>query len=67
MKGLRFQKRVKILPPFIYLNISKTGWSWTFDFILFRLNVGKRGVFFSTGLPGTGISYRKQIKKQKKT
>ena len=66
MKGLRFQKRINIIKPFIYLNLSKSGTSLTLNLILFKLNFSKRGVMFSTGLKGSGISYRKTIKKGKK-
>jgi hypothetical protein len=58
--GLRFQKRIKILPG-LRLNVSKSGISWT---------VGTRGASVTTregkltgnvGLPGTGISHRKRL------
>ena len=58
--GLRFQKRIKILPG-LRLNVSKTGISWT---------VGTRGASVTArdgkltgnvGLPGTGLSYRKRL------
>ncbi|CAM8632986.1 Domain of unknown function DUF4236 [Burkholderiales bacterium] len=58
--GLRFQKRIKILPG-LRLNVSKTGISWT---------VGTRGASVTArdgkltgnvGVPGTGLSYRKRL------
>ena len=58
--GLRFQKRIKILPG-LRLNVSKTGISWT---------VGTRGASVTAregkltgnlGVPGTGLSYRKPL------
>jgi hypothetical protein len=58
--GLRFQRRIKILPG-LRLNVSKTGISWT---------VGTRGASVNSmdgkltgnvGLPGTGLSYQKRL------
>ncbi|WP_413113397.1 DUF4236 domain-containing protein [Thaumasiovibrio sp. DFM-14] len=62
MKGIRYQKRIKILPG-IRLNLSKTGRSLTIGGRFLKLNFGRRGVWFTGSLSGTGLSYRKQIKK----
>lgn len=60
--GLRFQRRVKILPG-VHLNLSRSG---------VGLSVGGRGAhvgitargqrYTSVGLPGTGISWREYQK-----
>ena len=57
--GLRFQKRIKILPG-VYINLSKTGVSASVGGKGATVNLnpvtGKRMV--TLGIPGTGLSYR---------
>lgn len=64
VKGLRFQKRKRILPG-VWLNVSKTGVSVSIGPPGLKINIGKRGIWFTVGLPGSGLSYRKQLKKGK--
>lgn len=60
MKGLRYQKRIRVL-PFLWVNLSKTGISFTIGCQYVKLNVGRRGVWLSGSWVGTGISVRKKL------
>lgn len=60
MRGLRYQKRIKIL-PFLTVNISKSGYSITLGGKWLKLNYRQGKVFFTSTLVGTGLSYRRQI------
>ena len=56
--GFRFQKRIRILPG-VYLNLSKSGVSFSLGGHGATVNVGsdgRRRVTF--GVPGTGMSYQ---------
>jgi len=53
----RFHKSIKIAPG-IRMNIGKHGFS---SVNIGKTNFGKRGVFHSFDIPGTGLSYRAQI------
>lgn len=53
--GLRFQKRIQIL-PWVWLNISKSGFSFSFGPPGLSVNAGKKGTKITVGLPGTGLS-----------
>jgi len=56
--GLRFQKRIKILPG-VYINLSKSGVSASLGGHGATVNVGHTGKRMVTfGIPGTGLSYR---------
>jgi hypothetical protein len=56
--GLRFQKRIKILPG-VYINLSKSGVSASVGGKGATVNVGSTGRRMVTfGIPGTGLSYR---------
>ena len=56
--GLRFQKRIKILPG-VYINLSKSGVSGSVGGHGVGMNVGSDGRRMVTfGIPGTGLSYR---------
>jgi hypothetical protein len=56
--GLRFQKRIKILPG-VYINLSKSGVSASLGGHGATVNVGSTGRRMVTlGIPGTGLSYR---------
>ncbi|WP_429169391.1 DUF4236 domain-containing protein [Aeromonas hydrophila] len=59
--SIQYRKRIRIL-PFLWLNLSKTGWSLTFRVGPLSFNTGPRGKRMSASIPGTGISYRKTIK-----
>lgn len=63
--GIRFYKKIRIFRNF-YLNISKSGISFSFGERGRSLNLSKRGVNASVGLPGTGLSYRKRLYKWSK-
>jgi len=53
---IRFRKTIKILPG-VKMNLSKGGVSFTFGSKGYHVNVGKRGVRQTVGIPGTGLSY----------
>ncbi len=57
LKGLRFQKRLRILPG-LRANLSKSGVSASLGPRGTNLNVGPSGVSTNAGIPGTGLSYR---------
>lgn len=54
--GLRFQKKVKILPG-VTLNFSKRGVSTTVGTRGFRTTIGHGKTTTTVGIPGTGLSY----------
>lgn len=55
--GLRFQRRVRIVPG-VRLNLSKSGIGVSVGRPGLRIGVDAiRRKFFSVGLPGTGLSY----------
>lgn len=59
--GLRFQKRIKILPG-VYINLSKSGASASLGGHGATVNVGTSGKRMVTlGIPGTGLSYRMPV------
>ena len=59
--GLRFQKRIKILPG-VYINLSKSGVSASVGGHGATVNVGSSGKKMVTfGIPGTGLSYRAPV------
>ncbi|WP_268810102.1 DUF4236 domain-containing protein [Vibrio parahaemolyticus] len=49
MKGLRYQKRIKVL-PFLWVNISKSNFSITIGNRFIKFNIGRRGLWFSGSL-----------------
>jgi hypothetical protein len=53
--GMRFQKRIQIL-PWVWLNICMSGFSFSFGPPGLSVNVGKKGTKVTAGLPGTGLS-----------
>ena len=65
MKGLRFQKRITLIPRLLALNISKSGVSLTFGPPGASVNVGRDGVHGTVGAPGTGLSYRRPLWKRR--
>ena len=58
--GWRYRKRIKILPS-IYLNISKSGISFTFGTKGASVNVAKDSAYLNTSIPGTGLYNRQKI------
>ena len=58
--GLRFWRRVKILPG-ITVNLSKTGSSVSFGGEGAKYTVGRGGTRWTAGLPGTGLYYTKKM------
>jgi hypothetical protein len=56
MGFFKFHKSIRLLPG-IYLNISKTGISFSAGVPGARVNIGTKGTRTSVGLPGTGLSY----------
>jgi hypothetical protein len=58
--GFRFHKSIPLL-PFLRLNLSKSGVSFSLGAPGTSLNVGPKGTRGSVGIPGTGLSYRKTL------
>ena len=58
--GVRFHRTIRLL-PFLYLNIAKSGFSFSLGCPGAALNIGAKGVRGSVGIPGTGLSYRKTL------
>lgn len=61
---IKFHKRRKIL-PFLWINFSKTGASLSLGGKGLSINIGKKGIFFTGSLAGTGLSIRKALHKRK--
>lgn len=60
-RGLRFGKRVTLIPRLLVLNLSKTGVSLTIGPPGFSINLGRSGATGTIGAPGTGLSYRRKL------
>ena len=58
--GWRFRQSFKIIPG-LKLNLSKTGLSASIAGAPFTLNLGKRGLYGTASIPGTGVSFRQKI------
>lgn len=56
----RFRKSFKLLPG-VRLNVSRSGISTTIGGAPFSVNVGPRGVYSNTSIPGTGIFARERL------
>ena len=56
--GFRFRKRLRIIPGFLWVNVSKHGGSLSVGGHGLTANISKKGVRETVGLPGTGISYQ---------
>lgn len=63
--GFRFRKSVKIAPG-VKVNLGKRGASVTVGNKFARTTFGKNRTTVSSSIPGTGISYSKQITKRNK-
>ena len=61
LKGLRFQKRLSIIPGLLRINLSKSGVSASAGPKGADINIGRKGVTTSAGIPGTGLSYRQKV------
>ncbi len=61
LKGLRFQKRISILPGLLRINLSKSGASASVGPRGADVNIGTHGMTTNAGIPGTGISYRQKV------
>ncbi|HEY4076207.1 MAG TPA: DUF4236 domain-containing protein [Rhizomicrobium sp.] len=62
LKGLRFQKRVSVLPG-VRVNLSKSGASASLGPRGADVNISTHGVTTNAGIPGTGLSYRQKVGK----
>lgn len=58
--GLRFRRSVKLAPG-IRMNFSGSGLSWTVGPRGASLGVGRRGTYFNSGIPGTGLYSRQRL------
>jgi hypothetical protein len=62
LRGLRFQKRLRVLPG-VRINLSKSGASASIGPRGADVNIGSRGITTNAGIPGTGLSYRSKVGK----
>jgi hypothetical protein len=58
--GWRFRHSFRVIPG-VRLNLSKSGLSCSVGGAPFTVNVGKRGIYGTASLPGTGISFRQRL------
>ena len=58
--GWRFRQSFKIIPG-VRLNLAKTGLSLSVGGAPLTLNVGRRGVYGTASIPGTGIQFRQRL------
>lgn len=63
--GLRYRKQIKVAPG-VKLNVSKSGISTSVGKRGATMNFSGRGTKATVGIPGSGISYSKQLTKKKK-
>ncbi len=65
MPNVRFHRRVALIPGWLYLNLSKRGFSLTLrrrgKRLSLSVTVGRGGVRFTTGVPGTGVSVSEKV------
>jgi hypothetical protein len=65
MPNVRFQRRVALIPGWLYLNLSKQGFSLTLrrrgKRLSLSVTVGRGGIRFTTGVPGTGVSVSEKV------
>ena len=66
LKGLRFQKTLKLLPG-LKINLSKSGAAATVGTKGAGVNIGLDGITTNAGIPGTGLSYRQKINGRNKS
>ena len=61
--GLRWRKSINMGP--VKANVSNSGVGWTINLGLFRVGLSAQGkIYFSIGIPGTGLYYTTQINQQ---
>lgn len=60
LRGLRFQKRLQLLPG-VRINLSKSGASASVGPRGADVNIGPHGITTNAGILGTGISYRSKV------
>lgn len=65
MKGLRYQKRIMLL-PFLWINISKSSVSVTIGCRFVKLNIGKQGLWVTGSMVGSGWSVRAKVGSENK-
>jgi len=58
--GLRFARRIPLLPG-LRVNLSKSGPSLSLGHSGGWLTIGPRGTRATVGLPGSGLSYSRQV------
>ena len=58
--GFRFHRALRLLPG-VRLNLSKTGFSLSVGGAPFTVNWGRRGLRITASVPGTGMSYSKEL------
>ena len=63
--GLRYRKQIKVAPG-VKLNVSKSGVSTSVGKRGATMNFSGRGTKATVGIPGSGLSYSKQLTKKKK-
>jgi len=61
MGNLRYWKRIKILPG-VYMNLGKSGISFSFGIKGLKYTKGKNNERLTFGIPGTGLFYTKKKK-----
>lgn len=61
LKGVRWQKRISIIPGLLRINLSKSGVSASAGPKGADINIGRKGVTTNAGIPGTGLSYRQKV------
>jgi Protein of unknown function (DUF4236)/Bacterial SH3 domain len=61
LKGVRWQKRITIIPGLLRINLSKSGVSASAGPEGADVNIGRKGITTSAGIPGTGLSYRQKM------
>jgi hypothetical protein len=59
--GFRFRRIIPLVPGLVYLNLSKSGISFSFGKRGAMVNVGHGKQTVSVGVPGTGMGYRAQV------
>ena len=64
--GLKWRKSMSMGP--IRANVSTSGVGWTINLGLCRLGLNARGrLYFSVGIPGTGLYYTTNVNNQSKS
>ena len=58
--GFRFRRSITVVKG-LRLNVSKSGYSWSFGGAPYTVNVSRRGTYSTFSIPSTGISYRERV------